>query len=73
MKQPMSDKHDPPANTPMIEMRHVHKWYGDFHVLEGINLEVGKRRKWRRLRAVRIGQVEDQRRATPAALRVAHL
>jgi general L-amino acid transport system ATP-binding protein len=24
----------------MIEMRHVHKWYGDFHVLNDINLEV---------------------------------
>ena len=26
----------------MIEMRHVHKWFGDFHVLNDINLEVNK-------------------------------
>ena len=26
----------------MIEMRHVHKWFGDFHVLKDINLEVGR-------------------------------
>jgi len=26
----------------MIEMRHVHKWFGDFHVLNDINLEVGR-------------------------------
>jgi general L-amino acid transport system ATP-binding protein len=28
------------AATPMIEMRHVHKWFGEFHVLTDINLEV---------------------------------
>jgi len=28
--------------APMIEMRHVHKWFGDFHVLNDINLEVGR-------------------------------
>jgi len=27
-------------DTPMIEMRHVHKWFGDFRVLTDINLEV---------------------------------
>jgi general L-amino acid transport system ATP-binding protein len=26
--------------TPMIEMRHVHKWFGEFRVLTDINLEV---------------------------------
>ena len=26
----------------MIEMRHVHKWFGAFHVLNDINLEVGR-------------------------------
>jgi general L-amino acid transport system ATP-binding protein len=26
----------------MIEMRHVHKWYGQFHVLKDINLSVSK-------------------------------
>ena len=30
------------ADRPMIEMRHVHKWFGDFHVLNDINLEVGR-------------------------------
>ena len=30
------------ANGAVIEMRQVHKWYGDFHVLTDINLDVGK-------------------------------
>jgi general L-amino acid transport system ATP-binding protein len=30
------------AGEPIIEMRQVDKWYGDFHVLKGINLEVKK-------------------------------
>jgi general L-amino acid transport system ATP-binding protein len=29
-----------PADRPMIELRHVHKWYGEFHVLNDINLVV---------------------------------
>ena len=33
------------ADGPMIEMRHVHKWYGDFHVLSDINLEVKRGEK----------------------------
>ncbi len=28
------------ATTPMVEMRGVNKWYGDFHVLRDINLSV---------------------------------
>ena len=28
------------AGQKMIEMRHVHKWYGEFHALSDINLEV---------------------------------
>jgi len=28
------------AGQLMIELRHVHKWYGDFHVLKDINIEV---------------------------------
>ncbi len=32
----------PDATAPMIEMRHVHKWYGDFQVLKDISLTVGK-------------------------------
>jgi general L-amino acid transport system ATP-binding protein len=27
---------------PMIELRSVHKWYGEFHVLKDISLQVGK-------------------------------
>ncbi|MBV8935228.1 MAG: amino acid ABC transporter ATP-binding protein, partial [Alphaproteobacteria bacterium] len=28
--------------TPIIELRGVDKWYGDFHVLRNINLDVAK-------------------------------
>jgi general L-amino acid transport system ATP-binding protein len=38
----MSEHDRRDAGTPMIEMRHVHKWFGDFHVLNDINLEVMK-------------------------------
>ena len=31
-----------PAGKPMIELRSVHKWYGEFHVLKDISLQVGK-------------------------------
>ena len=31
-----------PEAEPIIELRHVDKWYGDFHVLKDINLEVKK-------------------------------
>ncbi len=30
------------AEAPMIEMRHVNKWYGDFQALKDISLTVGK-------------------------------
>ena len=30
------------AGRPMIELRNVNKWYGDFHVLKDINIEVRK-------------------------------
>ena len=30
------------SDGPMIEMRDVHKWFGQFHVLKGINLTVSK-------------------------------
>jgi general L-amino acid transport system ATP-binding protein len=29
-----------PGGRPMIDLTDVHKWYGDFHVLKGINLQV---------------------------------
>jgi general L-amino acid transport system ATP-binding protein len=43
----MSDSSDLPSAPSvsgqlMIEMRHVHKWYGQFHVLKDINLSVSK-------------------------------
>src|SRR5260370_29185245 len=34
-----------PGDGPMIELRHVHKWFGQFHVLTDINLEVKKGEK----------------------------
>jgi general L-amino acid transport system ATP-binding protein len=33
---------EPRAGEPIIQLRQVDKWYGDFHVLKGINLEVKK-------------------------------
>jgi general L-amino acid transport system ATP-binding protein len=30
------------AGKPMIELRSVHKWYGEFHVLKDISLQVGR-------------------------------
>ncbi len=30
------------VNQPIIVARDVHKWYGNFHVLKGINMEVSK-------------------------------
>ncbi len=38
----MAENNAAEAGTPMIEMRHVHKWFGDFRVLTDINLEVKK-------------------------------
>jgi general L-amino acid transport system ATP-binding protein len=34
-----------PTGQPMIELRNVNKWYGDFHVLKDINLEVRRGEK----------------------------
>src|SRR5678815_1863064 len=41
----MTDSEARAAGEPMIELRQVHKWFGDFHVLKDINLEVGKRER----------------------------
>jgi general L-amino acid transport system ATP-binding protein len=35
----------PDIDRPMIEMRNVNKWYGQFHVLRDINLTVGRGQK----------------------------
>lgn len=36
----MTDSTQQTASAPMIELRDVNKWYGEFHVLKNINLEV---------------------------------
>jgi general L-amino acid transport system ATP-binding protein len=36
---------DPTPGENMIEIRGVHKWFGDFHVLQGIDLTVGKKER----------------------------
>ena len=36
----MSSKID--ANDPIISLKDVHKWFGSFHVLKGINIEIDK-------------------------------
>jgi len=33
------------SNDAMIEITNMHKWFGDFHVLQGINLTVGKKER----------------------------
>src|SRR3954452_9446370 len=38
----MAEQADGAAERPMIEMRHVHKWVGAFHVLNAITIEVGR-------------------------------
>ncbi len=43
----MTDDQQPAPDIPvsdklMIELRHVHKWYGQFHVLKDVNLSVHK-------------------------------
>jgi general L-amino acid transport system ATP-binding protein len=35
-----ADTENTDAGRPMIELRHVHKWYGELHVLNDINLAV---------------------------------
>jgi general L-amino acid transport system ATP-binding protein len=43
MTDSSNSRSDPAAPAgPMVEMRHVHKWYGQFHVLKDINLNVDK-------------------------------
>jgi len=33
------------SNEPMIEIMEVHKWFGDFHALQGINLTIDKQER----------------------------
>jgi len=36
----MTQAEQPPQDDPIIRISQMHKWYGDFHVLKDINLEV---------------------------------
>src|SRR2546430_14998931 len=38
----MAESQTTEVDQPMIEMRQVHKWFGEFHGLTDINLDVGK-------------------------------
>ena len=43
MSESINDSnHNSVSNSGMIQLRHVHKWYGQFHVLKDVNLNVGK-------------------------------
>jgi general L-amino acid transport system ATP-binding protein len=33
---------NPSSNDPIIVCRDVHKWFGDFHVLKGVSIDVGR-------------------------------
>ena len=37
-----TNKHDVSSEDTIIKISEMHKWYGDFHVLSNINLEVKK-------------------------------
>ena len=49
-----------------IEFKHVHKWYGEFHVLRDIDLDGRAGRADRHLRAVGLGQVDADPLHQPA-------
>ena len=38
-----------PIAEPMIEIKDMHKWFGEFHVLRGINLTIRKKERIVRL------------------------
>jgi len=38
----MTDTANATSKQPIVELKNVHKWYGDFHVLKDINLDVAK-------------------------------
>ena len=39
------DTNDKSSNEAMIEITQMHKWFGDFHVLQGIDLTVDKKER----------------------------
>jgi general L-amino acid transport system ATP-binding protein len=43
--QPSEKTENTLANDAIIEIIEMHKWFGDFHVLQGINLTVGKKER----------------------------
>ncbi len=46
MNQDHTDKNQAlSGDSPIIEIRNMHKWFGDFHVLQDINLEVARRER----------------------------
>jgi len=46
MNEPTADTHQDGAdNSPIIEIIGMHKWFGDFHVLQDINLKVGRKER----------------------------
>lgn len=46
MTDPVSDTApEQPTDEPMIKITDMHKWFGEFHVLQGINLTVGTKER----------------------------
>ena len=45
MNDSQTNSHSEETNKPIIEIHEMHKWYGDFHVLSDINLQVQPKEK----------------------------
>jgi general L-amino acid transport system ATP-binding protein len=41
----ITDSNQKPAEAPMIKIVDMHKWYGEFHVLKGINLSIAEKER----------------------------
>jgi general L-amino acid transport system ATP-binding protein len=44
-KESSTNVENQPPDEPMIEIMEVHKWFGDFHALQGINLTVDRQER----------------------------
>jgi general L-amino acid transport system ATP-binding protein len=44
-EMPSNKNESPPSSEPIIEIINMHKWFGDFHVLQDINLTVAKQER----------------------------
>jgi general L-amino acid transport system ATP-binding protein len=44
-EMPSNKNEGPPSSEPIIEIINMHKWFGDFHVLQDINLTVAKQER----------------------------